>query len=426
MKITSCRQAFVAVGVGMLALSAAAAPPADSEEDALSLSSAPVQSQQPARDLKLFVEGAIGVGDPRDGSNARVLRRASVDLSFATQLAPGWRAVLSDRFDWLRPNDLSSETTINSLREAYVTWQGQGGSTVAEAGRVNLRYGPGYGYNPTDFFRDGALRTLTSLDPFSLRENRLGTVLVRGQRLWSDGSVSLAYSPKLERRSTVRGFDLDLGATNNRHRGLLVLSQRASERLSGQALLYKDDGLPVAFGASVTALVSDAVVAYAEGMHGREPTLLARTTGASSPEVARNRLVAGATYTSSSKLSITGEVEYNGFALRASDFDALGAGAPATQRAYVLKALELQDLASRRAYVAYVTQKSLALKNLDLTALLRINGGDHSRLVWVELRHHWERVDLALRLQQQWARDRSEYTYVPDRRSAQLVADYYF
>ena len=37
----------------------------------------------------------------------------------------------------------------------------------------NLRFGPGYGYNPTDFFRDGSLRVLTTADPFALHEIRL-------------------------------------------------------------------------------------------------------------------------------------------------------------------------------------------------------------------------------------------------------------
>jgi hypothetical protein len=40
---------------------------------------------------------------------------------------------------------------VNSLREAYLSWQPEGGNMVMEFGRINLRYGPGYGYNPTDF-----------------------------------------------------------------------------------------------------------------------------------------------------------------------------------------------------------------------------------------------------------------------------------
>ena len=46
-------------------------------------------------------------------------------------------------------------------------------------GRINVRNGAALGYNPTDFFRSGALRSVVSIDPNSLRENRLGTVMLR-------------------------------------------------------------------------------------------------------------------------------------------------------------------------------------------------------------------------------------------------------
>ena len=398
---------------------------ADADEDALKLSSAPVEAAESPRNTKLFVEGALGVGDLRDGSGTRNLRRLSIDFAHASAFAPGWRAVLSDRLDHMRPADGAADT-INSLREAYVSWQQESANTVVDVGRVNLRYGPGYGYNPTDFFRDGALRTITSINPFSLRENRLGSVVVRGQGLWSAGSVSLAYSPKLRDHAGTNGADLDLGATNNRDRGLFAFSSQVSDRLSGQVLLYKDRDLPVQIGASLTALLTDALVAHAEGSHGREPDLLSRTLGVTGLKSTRNRFVTGLTYTTASKLSITGEYQYNGFALKPSDFDALGRDAPALQAGYVLEAARRQDLASRQAYLLYATQKNIGLLDLELTALLRVNAGDHSRLAWLELRRHWDRFDLALRLQQQGGRDASEFGLIPDRRSAQLVANYYF
>ena len=403
-----------------------AALAADADEDALALSSAPVAAADGAAKTKLFVEGAIGAGSSRDGSGTRSLRRASIDLTHASTFAPGWRAVISDRLDHIRPVERGADETINSLREAYVSWQQASGDTVVDVGRVNLRYGPGYGYNPTDFFRDGSLRTVTSINPFTLRENRLGSVVIRGQRLWADGSVSLAYSPKLESEPSADGFNLDLGATNNRDRGLLALSSQLSQRLSGQVLLYKERGLPAQWGASLTALLTDAALAHAEWSRGREPDLFSRAVGVAGVQSTRNRFVGGLTYTTASKLSVTAEYQYNGFALSPPDWEALGQNAPVAQGAYVLESLRRQDLASRDAWLVYVTQKSIGLKNLDLTALLRVNGGDHSRLGWIELRHHWDRFDLALQLQQQSGRNASEFGLIPDRRSAQLLASYYF
>ena len=405
---------------------AAPALAADSDDDALSLSSAPVEkTPQAPRNTRFFVEGALGVADLRDGSGTRSLRRLSFDFVHASNFAPGWRAVLSDRLDHMRPAE-GAPDTINSLREAYVSWQQQSARSAVDVGRINLRYGPGYGYNPTDFFRDGALRTITSINPFALRENRLGTVVVRGQGLWSTGSVSLAWSPKLRDHASTNGADIDLGATNNRDRGLFVFSSQLSDRISGQVLLYKDRGLPVQFGASLTALVTEAIVAYAEGSRGREPDLLSRTLAIGPFEKTRNRFVTGLTYTTASKLSITGEYEYNGFALSPAQFEALGGIDPALPAAYVLQAVRRQDLASRQAWLLYATQKNIGLLGLELTALLRYNAGDHSRLAWLELRRHWDRYDVALRLQQQGGRDTTEYGLIPQRRSAQVVGNVYF
>ena len=410
------------VMVGFAAAPALAGGP---DDEALSLGSAPVQSPQTGSELRLFVEGAIGIGELHDNAGNQFLRRVSIDFRYLAPLAPGWRAVFSDRLDAIKPPDLGADTVTNSLREAYLSWQA-GGSTLVDVGRVNLRYGPGYGYNPTDFFRDNSLRTITSLDPLTWRENRLGTVVIHGQHLWKDGSVSLAFSPRLDDAPSQNGLNPDLGATNNRNRGLLVLSTRFSERLSGQLLAYEESGPQAGVGASGTVLVSDAITAFVEGMRGREPSVLSRTLGAAQPLMTRNRLAAGLTVTVAGSLSLTGEYEYNGFALAAADFAALGRSQPSLQTAYVQTALQRQDLASRHAWLVYVTQKDLGLKNLNLTALARFNAGDNSWLGWVELRHHWDQFDLALQLQQQGGDDATAYGKIPVWRSGRLVASYFF
>ena len=81
-----------------------------------------------------------------------------------------------------------------------------------------------------------------------------------------------------------------------------------------------------------------------------------------------------------------------------------------------LGALRLQELAPRQAYLIYVTQKGLWLKDLDLTAYLRFNPGDNSRLAWFELRHHWPSFDLTFQLQQNMGRSTSEFGIMPDQR----------
>lgn len=408
-----------------VALIQAPALAADAEADALSLQSDTSSPAEAARDTKFFVEGAIGNASQRYLPDSRNIGRASLDFSHSARLAPGLRAVISDRLDHIYPRDAGADSTVNSLREAYLSWQPEGENTVLELGRINLRYGPGYGYNPTDFFRDGSLRVLTSADPLVLRQNRLGSVMLRAQRLWSDGSLSYAYSPKLADRPNPDGWSLDLGSTNNRGRSLIALGTQFSQRVSSQVLLYKESGLSPALGANLTALMSDAAVAHLEWSRSREPDLLSRALALPANKATRNRFVGGVTYTTSGKLSVTAEYQYNGFAMGQPAWAALGT-APATQVAYLREALRLLELAPRRAYLIYATQKSLWLKDLDLTAYLRFNPGDNSRLAWLELRHHWPSFDLSFQLQRNMGRASSEFGILPDRRIMQVLGTYYF
>ena len=409
---------------------AQALPGFAADEDALNLVSAPTAKAAAASDTKIFAEAAVGSASLRYEPGNRNLGRVSLDFSHSARLATGLRAVISDRIDHFSAREEGTSATVNSLREAYLSWQPDGGNTVAEFGRINLRYGPAYGFNPTDFFRDGSLRTLTSANPFALRENRLGSVMLRAQRLWANGSLSLALSPKLADLPSTDGWNLDLGSTNNRDRAVIALGTQFSQNISSQFLLYKEAGLAPALGASLTGLLSDAATAHLEWSRGTEPDLLSRalalpgTTAAGS--TTQNRLAGGITYTTLGKLSITAEYQYNGFALNQSDWAALGASSPASQVAYLIEAQRRQDLAPREAYLIYLTQKSLVLKNLDLTAFLRINAGDQSQLVWAELRHHWPKFDLAFQIQQHIGNANTEYGILPDRSVVQVLGTYFF
>lgn len=394
---------------------------------ALDLKSAPVDAEQAApQRTRLFVEAGLGNATQRYTDGSQALRRASVDLYHASKLAPGWRFVLSDRIDHVHPSDAGLPDTLNSLREAYVSWEGAEARTVIDFGRINLRYGPGYGYNPTDFFRDGAVRSITSVNPFALRENRLGTVALRAQRLWQGGSMAIALSPKLADEPSTQALNLDLGATNNRNRLLLTANQQWSERISGQVLLYKEPGLDAQPGASLTALVSDAAVAHAEWSYAKGPSLAAQAWATPGSQRSGHKLSTGLTYTTAGKLSITGEFQFNGMALDQTSWNRTSAGNPDALPAYLIEVQRLQELASRRAYLVYLSQRDFGIKGMELTGFVRVNANDHSRLAWAELRYHWSNVDLALQWQQHSGRAFSEYGLYPDKRIVQLVAAYHF
>lgn len=399
----------------------------DPDLGALDLKSAPEDPAQAGpKATRLFVEAGLGNAKQRYVDGSQSLRRASVDLYHASKFAPGWRFVLSDRLDHVHPAEPGSPDTLNSLREAYVSWEGGDATTVVDVGRINLRYGPGYGYNPTDFFRDGAVRSVTSVNPFALRENRMGTAALRFQRLWQGGSASIALSPKLADAPSTQALNLDLGATNNRNRVLMTVNHQLSERISGQMLLYKEPGLNAQPGASITALLSDAAVAHAEWSYAKGPSLAGQAWQTTGSERTGHKLSTGLTYTTAGKLSITGEVQFNGMALDQASWNRTSAASPSDLPVYLIEAQRQQELASRRAYLVYLSQRDFGVKGMDLTGFVRVNANDKSRLAWAELRYHWDNVDLALQWQQHRGSEFSEYGLYPDKRIVQLVAAYHF
>lgn len=411
---------------GMLALAAPLACVA-ADDDALSLPSVSQESQtKEVSPYRLQFEAALGRASNRYSGQSEDLRRASLDLRWTHKVSPGWQLNFSDRLDDIHPVDAGQRSTLNSLREAYASWQGDEGSLVIEFGRINLRHGPAYGFNPTDYFRDGALRAVTSVDPFALRENRLGTVMLRAQKLWAGGAVSLALAPKIRDQASNDSFSPDFGATNHSQRALLSWSTQWSDTVSGQLLAFGESGQGPQFGASATALLSNAAVAHLEFSRGRQDDSLARLSGLSTTAASHNRLAVGLTYTTASRLALTAEFQYNGAAPDRSAWDAARARAPLALVPYLIEAQRRQDSASRRALLLYATQKSLLTKSLDLTAMLRQNLEDKSRFVWVELRYHWDKFDAALQSQWSTGMGQSEYGILPHRQSIQLVGTYYF
>lgn len=409
-----------------MALAPSPAAAAGDDLDALALESAvpaPVSSASPT---KIFVEAAAGGARLRDGQGSRDIGRLSLDARHSGPLGGALRMTVSARLDATEPEDPLVDNPVFSLREAFVSWQDDEATRVLEFGRINLRNGPAYGYNPTDFLRDNALRTITTLNPFTLRENRLGTVMLRGQHLWADGSLALLFAPELSSTRSGDGFSADWGATNARDRVLFTVDQRWSEGLSSQLSLYKEDGSSARLGASATALLSDAVVAHAEWVGAKEPDLLARALSLPGTARQRNRVAAGLTYTTTFKLSLTGEYQYNGFALDEAGWRALPALGANAVGGYFFTAQDRQDNAARQAWLVYATQRDLFVKNLELTALTRFNRTDGSRLLWADLRYRFGKGDLALQVQRSSGVSTSEFGWTPVKTSVALVGVAYF
>lgn len=402
-------------------LVAASAHAADaSDADALSLADqAPVVPQR-AQDWRLFAEVARMQNVLRNAASPAEAARASFDLIYDGSPARGLRAVLSDRLDLTHSNTSPQESKVNTLREAYLSWH-RSADEIVDIGRVNLRFGAASGYNPTDFFKAGALRSIVSPAPASLRENRLGTVVLQGQKVWSTGSLAAAYSPRLASGPSSDAFSLDFGATNPQHRWLLVAGHKFSEALNPQLLVYGGAGASPQVGLNVTGLVNSTTVAYGEFSVGNGRSLAAQALALAEAEHWQRRAALGFTTTTDFNLSLTVEAELNSAAPTRALWDALRSASPSNALRLLGAAQTLQDLPVRQAMFLYVSWQDMLVRHLDLSAFVRCELMTHSRAQWLETRYHWDRVDATVQWQLNSGAPGSVFATVPQQRSVQVL-----
>jgi hypothetical protein len=408
-----------------LALAGAAQSVWADDVDALMLADSAPETVATRRDWQAYAEVAFGESIARVGGAVSPNQRLSFDLQLDKSLAPGWRAVLADRWDVTWPAQGRDSSGINTLKEAYLSWQVQD-ERLLDLGRINARYGVATGYNPTDFLRSGALRSLVSVDPGSLKKNRMGSVMLRGQTLWSGGSFTALYSPKLEDQPSSSAFSADLGATNKQQRWLLALSQQWTDKLNPQWLLVGGAGQSAQLDLNLSTLVGDAAVVFLEWSGGRSRSLWAQALNTSQAEAFHNRLATGVNYTTANKLTLTLEYDYNGAALQDDAWNSLARGPMLAYQRYRQWTRDNQDMPSQQAVFGYAAWQDALLNHLDLNAMLRVNLADQSRLSWLEARYHFQRADLALQWQVNSGKPGSEYGADPQQRAWQMLWRGYF
>jgi hypothetical protein len=332
------------IGRALLLLALAWGVPAVAQEDS-DLALIPPDSQSPPKIAQsrsgqnLYLENALTVvslrGDlpvvapPSYDWQERLL----LDARENRQLGRRAHFIFSDRLNLRAESDLSfpdRESVVNDFREAYMEWR-LADQTYLALGRINLKSGIALGYNPTDYFKARTVSEPLSADPTVLREDRLGTVMLRFQHISSGGSITLAFAPRLRRQSPIYSntelpsFDPMLGRTNPDNRFLLKGGADLSRYMSPEVLIYHDSqGTRV--GLNLSMALGQRVVAYLEESAGRRRDLIAealgfgRATGAL-PEDApdepppspgnslKNELAVGASYTTSN--SVTWNLEYH-------------------------------------------------------------------------------------------------------------------
>lgn len=243
---------------------------------------APAEPPKPASHGKYFLEDAFGwfsyrgmLAVPYPGAiPSRWSNRTSFDMLDQWSLSPNLTATLSDRLSMSLADDVSfpNKAVRNDVREAYLTWE-VAPQTYLEAGRINLRYGTAYGFNPTDYFRARTTVAQSSADPSAQRMNRLGTVMIRAQRIFDGGALDIVYAPKLHKPIPIGTLadplDPKIDQTNGADRFLVAFSFDFEE-FSPQVLMFHEEGR-TKFGLNLSHPIGNSVIAYASWSGGVAP-----------------------------------------------------------------------------------------------------------------------------------------------------------
>jgi hypothetical protein len=289
---------------------------------------------------------------------------------------------------------------------------------------VNLRHGVAMGYNPTDWFKENALRASFTPDPMALRDNRQGSVVLQGHKLWPNASVALALSPKLASEVATDTWAFNAGATNPRQRWLLAASAKLGAGFNPQLLLQGGSGQSTQLGLNASLLAGDATVVFAEWSSGRTETLVSQALGLAQGRQRHQRGALGLTYTAPMNLTLTAEAEFNGAGPSRDEWTVLG-GTPQAQLRVLGTAQALQELPARRALFLHAQWKDALVKRLDMSAFARHEDQTHSTAQWLELRYRLPQVDLALQWQWFSGGAGSVFASVPNRRVVDLSLRWY-
>ena len=459
------------VAAGALAATIACAVPAAHADDVDLIpqavqQAAPAPPAASARAAKLSLEDALTLWSLRDpvvpvpgGTNVDARNRTSLDLRGRWRLQDDLEFSFSDRLSVVEQNNFafpSSQTPRNDWREGYLTWE-PAPRTYLEAGRINVRNGVALGFNPTDFFKTRTLVDQISQDPSALRENRLGSFMLRGEKIGEGGSASVAWAPRLYSpaplpgAAPVAGLRAGLERTNAADRLLLGTSFELAG-FNPQVLLYHDDD-GARLGLNLSRVVGKSVVLYAEWAGGRSRNLITRaltygretgTLPANAPPVLptdpgeefRNDLALGFSWTGTAKLTINAEYLYHQAGLSRQDWHnwfatgAAQAGSlPVTGALWYLRAYaaDQQEPATREQLFLRAAWSDAFVPQLELSALAFVNLYDHSALTQLGASYYLSDAwTLGAYLGANLGRADSEHGSLPQARSAVLQAVYYF
>jgi len=388
-------------------------------------SSAPAPPVPSSANQRIYIENALIFSGLRGGllvaaplpTASTWEERLFLDIRKEWRLYDRLSLTLSDRLNLRGEENLlfpNHENVINDFREGYLSWE-PFDRTYLDAGRINLKNGAALGFNPTDFFKTRAVVEPLSADPSVLREDRLGTLMVRAQHIWEGGAIMAAFAPGFYHPTAIYtdanlpSFNPSFDRTNAHDRLLLKASINFKTNFSPELLIYRE-GNQTKIGANVTRSLGQSIVAYAEWAGGTQVNLIdralryGRDTGTlplSAPSPLsddprsrfQNDLSLGASYATRNKITFNLEYHLHEAGFTRQDWNhwsAAGQGttdsSPAARALWYIRsyALDQQEPLSRHSAFLRADWVDAFIPHLEITGFTNADLYDGSSLVQVE------------------------------------------
>ncbi|MFH0785540.1 MAG: hypothetical protein V2B20_26835 [Pseudomonadota bacterium] len=321
-------------------------------------------------------------------------------------------------------------------------------------------------------FKKYAVTTRISEDASVLRENRLGTFMIRGQGVWEKGALTLVAAPEISHEpdkwwTDSTGCGLQVQRTNDVARFLAKFNVNTFKDLNPEILYFIDDGRSN-WGFNLTKGFGDQMLAYVESSIGQrydvvtEALQKAQSVGAfpsgtspagtppaitGSDEIRlRSQLAAGFSYTDKGNRTTNIEYHYNEAGLSPEQWDNwFRAGAqgkifldnPATEaigrnmlgQLWSVRqfALEAEEPLSRHALFIRSFWQDVLIYKLDLTGIFQMNLEDKSFFIQPLAAYHLgDRTTLNLAFNFFLGAGESEYGSLPQLWNVRAGIQYFF
>lgn len=384
----------------------------------------PAQPPEPPQQPAGIELQAFQLADQSSAVNASATDwQLSTELALASNRLPGaaeqsWqsRLALDSRFSqssadqtlYLRwhsrldgfANDAAGadhSSAVLSWKELYGGYRWND-SWLTEVGRINQKNGVARGANPTDFFATSAVRAQISQQPAVLREQRLGSLMLRQQWLGSNHALSLLYSPKLSSRPDDAPLAADWARTNSNTRWQLSAEQQLQQGWTlGLIYFQQQTALPQTtrqYGINLSGALNERWLFHTEVAHGEQSdgALNGHASSADS-----SRLASGLSYSLTVPLTLTLEWHYDGAALTQQSWQQL----LQTPDDWLHYLQQRQGQSPTRQRLMLQAQSQQWFTGFDWSALWFHDLQDNSDMLLTELT--WIKPEYDIVLQWQWA-----------------------